>query len=178
MKTISLQEFKPTLFFLLKFVGLYLAGNIFYGIYVTGFKPGPDPITKTLTRQSSAVLNFFGQHTSTIDQQKKATTLLLDEERTVLAVYEGCNGLNTIIIFLSFLLAFGPYKKTLLWFIPSGILIIHFANLGRIVLLFFTALYRPEYMYYVHKYFFTAILYMVIFALWWWWVSKYSIRRA
>lgn len=53
---------------------------------------------------------------------------------------------------------------------PLGILIIHLINLGRIYLLFLVALYRPNYLYFTHKYFFTGIIYIAIFALWYIWI--------
>jgi exosortase family protein XrtF len=89
-------------------------------------------------------------------------------------VYEGCNGLNVMIIFVAFLVAFGPIGRTLAWFIPLGLFIIHLVNLARIGLLFWVSLYMPKYMYFTHKYFFTAILYVVVFVLWIWWVRRYA----
>jgi hypothetical protein len=35
----------------------------------------------------------------------------------------------------------------------------------------------PKAMYFTHKYFFTAILYVVIFVLWVWWVKKFSALK-
>ena len=79
-----------------------------------------------------------------------------------------------MIIFLAFLFAFGPVNRALLWFAPAGLLILHAMNLARIVLLFWVSLYLPKFMYFTHKYFFTAILYVVVFVLWVWWVRRFS----
>ncbi len=79
-----------------------------------------------------------------------------------------------MIIYLSFLLAFGPYTKNMAWFAPAGVLAIHIANLARIVLLFWVTLYHPHYLYFLHKYLFTAIIYVAVFVLWIIWVSKFS----
>jgi exosortase family protein XrtF len=171
----SIREFKPTIFFLLKFVGLYLAGNILYGLFISAYDPKPDPVTHSVTVQTGMVLNMCGYPVEVEDRRNKATTAILYLGKAKLAVYEGCNGLNTMIIFTAFLLAFGPIKSKLLWFIPLGLLIIHLANLGRISLLFLVAEYIPRAMYFTHKFFFTAILYVVIFALWLWWVKVYAI---
>jgi exosortase family protein XrtF len=177
MKNLSLKEFRPTIFFLLKFVGFYLIANILYGVYVTAYSPSPDPATKWVSAQSAALVTACGWPTVTIDHPRKPTTQLLYDNRPILAVYEGCNGINTIIIFLAFVFAFGPPGIRLLWFIPLGILVIHLANLLRISLLFFVAEHRPDFMYFFHKYLFTASLYVVIFLLWITWVKLNSRKR-
>lgn len=174
----SLREFKPTILFLGKFLGLYLVGNLLYGLYVTSFEPKPDPVTRWVSEQTGFVLTSCGWPTDVYDHQRKATTLLRHDDRVVLGVYEGCNGINTMIIFVAFLIGFGPVNKKLLWFIPLGLLIIHLANLLRITLLFFVAEYRPDFMYFIHKYVFTAVLYLVIFGLWVWWVRRFAIRKS
>lgn len=171
----SIKEFKPTIIFLLKFLGLYLAGNILYGLYITSFEPRPDPVTHSITVQTGIVLNTCGFRVDVEDHTNRPTTDITFFGKRKLAVYEGCNGLNTMIIFVSFLLAFGPVSRPLLWFMPLGLLVIHFANLCRITLLFLVSEFMPRAMYFTHKYFFTAILYVVIFALWFWWVKAYGI---
>jgi hypothetical protein len=35
----------------------------------------------------------------------------------------------------------------------------------------------PRYLYFTHKYFFTAILYVVVFVLWIWWVRRYATDK-
>jgi exosortase family protein XrtF len=171
----TVSEFKPTIFFLLKFVGLYLVGNILYGLFITAYEPKPDPVTRTVTEQTAIVLQVCGYRVSVEDREARPTTDITYFGKRKLSVYEGCNGINTMIIFIAFLLAFGPISRPLLWFIPLGLLIIHFANLSRIALLFFVSEYLPKAMYFTHKYFFTAILYVVIFALWLWWVRAFAM---
>jgi exosortase family protein XrtF len=171
----SFREFRPTIIFLLKFVGLYLIGNILYGFYITSFEPRPDPLTHVIAVQTSIILNVCGYRVEVDDRENKPTTNISYFGHARLSIYEGCNGLNIIIIFLAFIFAFGPVTRTLLWFVPLGLSIIHFTNLCRITLLFLVSEYMPKAMYFMHKYFFTAILYVVIFALWIWWVKVYSL---
>jgi len=170
----SLQEFKPTIFFLLKFVGIYVVVNLLYGLYISHDQPHVDGATREVTRQSAGILKVCGWPVHIQDRESSPTTDLLYEERSVLSVYEGCNGINVAIIFLAFLFAFRPISRPLWWFAPLGLFILHLANLGRIVLLFWVAVYMPDFMYFTHKYLFTAFLYLVVFGLWVWWVKKYS----
>lgn len=178
MSSFSIKEFKPTILFLVKFVGIYLTGNFLYGMYVTAYEPTPDPVTHWVSNHTAAVLTSCGWPVITADRPDRPTTKLLYEKRAILAVYEGCNGINVMIIFLAFILAFGPLSRHVLWFIPAGLLIIHVMNLARIALLFWVSIYLKDYLYFTHKYFFTAILYVVVFVLWVWWVRKFTSKIA
>ncbi|MBA4056378.1 MAG: exosortase family protein XrtF [Marivirga sp.] len=174
MKRISISEFKPTIFFLVKFIGIYVVANLIYGAFVTAYSPGPDPFTKGVTVHTNAALQVCGWKTTFQDNTTKPTSELIFENKRILAIYEGCNGVNVMIIFVAFLIAFGPVTRTLFWFIPLGLAILHLMNLIRIALLFWVAIYLPDFMYFTHKYLFTAILYVVVFLLWVVWVRKFA----
>lgn len=170
------REFKPTIFFLAKFIGMYIVANLLYGWYITAYQPQPDPLTQWVTEQSAWILSHTGWRTIVVDHPTKPTTTIFYHAKAIVSVYEGCNGLNVIIIFLSFLFAFGPIKKSLGWFAALGILIIYVCNLLRIILLFFVTLYLPHFHYFMHKYLFTAIIYAVVFAMWLYWVKRHSLK--
>lgn len=177
MKNFSWKEFKPTLVFLGKFIGFYVIVNLLYGLFITSYGKAPDPITQFVTAQCSWILSAAGWPSYALDHATKATTLIVYEEHARIAVYEGCNGINVMVIFIGFLLAFGPYIRAMAWFIPAGLLTIHIGNLARIILLFWVAVYSPDHLYLLHKYFFTAIIYVVVFLLWIVWVRKFSLPR-
>jgi exosortase family protein XrtF len=167
-----LKEFGPSIAFLAKFIILYLVLNLLYGFYINSYDPYPDPVTTIVAEQTSAVLALFGEENQTYAQNSKTGVWISSPERSVLSVYEGCNGLNVFIIFFSFLLAYGKPRKALIWFIPLGAVVIHVFNLARIGLLYHVTLYYPDLTYFTHKYLFTAIIYGVIFLLWLLWVLK------
>lgn len=171
-------EFRPTIFFLARFVGLYLALNLLYGVYVTAFAPRADPATAWVTHQTSLVLQVFGWENQTYNHPGKPTVFISYEGQGVVSIYEGCNGLNVAIVFVSFLVAFGPHRKALAWFVPLGFLLIHLVNLARIALLFYVSLRMPEFLYVTHKYLFTAVLYLVVMALWGAWLWMHRPRAA
>ena len=173
--TINLiKEFKPAILFLIKFLGMYFILSIFYGIYVESFGTNPDTITIWVSQQTSGILRWFNLDTSIYPMENVPKVALLLGERTVLNLYEGCNGLNVLVIFFSFLFAFSGFVKPMFWFLPMGLLVIHLANLARITWLFFVAEYFPDYMYFTHKYLFTAAIYVVVFVIWVIWVKKYT----
>jgi exosortase family protein XrtF len=171
------REFKPTLTFLGRFLGLYLVTNFLYGLAVTAWAPVADPLTRSVTEQTAAVVSMLGYPSSTRDVPGKATVSIVHAGRGVVSVYEGCNGANVVLIFLSFLLAFGPYRGAMVWFGAAGMLLIHLANLGRIGLLFYVSLRFPDYLYFVHKYLFTASIYALALLLWMVWIRYFTAPR-
>lgn len=170
------KEFKPAFLFLARFLGIYIAGNLIYGLYIESLGPHPDWLTSTATHQTSLFLNWCGEQTSADVNPYGPTVFLNIPGDTVLNVFEGCNGLNVMIVFVAFIVAFGGRRKAMWWFVPSGLLIIHLANIARIALLYVTALQYEDYFYYIHKYFFTAILYVIVFCLWGLWIFKFNDR--
>lgn len=173
----NLKEFKPTILFLVKFAGLYLVLSLLYGWYVKSNNPKPDAVTISITKQTSALLQVLGWETTIFNYENKPTTSVVHKDRGIISVYEGCNGINMVIIFLSFLFGFGPINKKLAWFAPLGILLIHLFNLGRLLALFWVVIYLPGALYFTHKYLFTAFIYAVVFGLWIVWM-RMNFKKA
>jgi len=87
-----------------------------------------------------------------------------------------CNGLTLFALFTGFIIAYpGPLKKKL-WFIPVGIIAIHFINIIRIVALSLIVYYfpDPEVLDFNHTYTFTLLVYGFVFSLWYVWAGKLS----
>ncbi len=159
------------------FLGVYLVGNLLYGFYVEWHYPWVDPATRWVADQSAALIQlFFGNVISMIQDTVNPTVLLIENGKSILRVYEGCNGLNVMIVFVAFIMAFDGVGKRGILFCLVGCVLIHIANLGRVTLLFVVAKNYQHYFYFIHKYLFTAILYVIVFVLWWIWVAK--IKRS
>jgi exosortase family protein XrtF len=178
MAAFNIQEFKPTILFLVKFVGLYFILNLLYGVYVKNDYPNPDGATISVTHQTAGILGWLGWETTTHNHSSKPTTSIVYQNRGIVSVYEGCNGINVAIIFLCFLFAFGPINRKLAWFAPAGVLILHLANLGRILGLFWVVIYLPNAVYFTHKYLFTAFIYAVVFGMWLIWLRLNFSRKS
>lgn len=169
-----MKEFKPAFRFLAVFLGLYLGLNIVYGLWISSYETQPDPATRIITEQTSWWLNLFGEETQTQPNQAAPTVSIMKDSRVALSVFEGCNSINVMIVFVAFLFAFKGSWKNLAWFLPLGLVLIYLANIARVVLLYYVAEYWRQYFYYIHKYLFTAVIYMIVFILWWWWIEKVS----
>jgi exosortase family protein XrtF len=123
---------------------------------------------------SDQLFNWFG-----------ITTLIeLESDHVILSVYgsdqrgvwigDECNGFKLFSIFAIFILAFPGQLKSKLWFIPLGIVLIHTANLIRVMCLLIIAEKYPAFLDFNHLYTFTIFVYSIIFLLWLWWVKKYG----
>lgn len=177
----DIKELKPAIRFIGIFLGLYLGLNVIYGIWITAYGTAPDPATTLVTRHTSAVLNVWGEETTISPKLATPSIAIMKGLRTVISVYEGCNGINVMIVFVAFIAAFGGKVKSMAWFIPAGFVLIYTMNLVRVMALYYVAEHWERYFYYVHKYAFTAFIYVVVVALWWIWVEKVSgvsIRKA
>lgn len=172
-----IREFKPALIFLGKFLAIYFTGNILYGLYIESCGDYADAVTRAVTAQTSWMLSAAGHENTYREVEGMPKVALMDEGDAVLYVFEGCNGVNVMIVFVAFLFAFGGRLKTLLFFLPAGLLIVHLFNLMRISFLFFLAQTNSTQFYYYHKYLFTATLYAVVFGLWYIWVVRFNEKR-
>lgn len=170
----SVKEFKPTIWFLLRFVAIYVVGSLLYAALITHYYPGVDPITQAVSEQCAVVLNVCGAGVETATRPQDPTDTIAHAHKGVISVYEGCNGVNVMIVLVAFLAAFGPASRKLVGFTLFGILVVYAANLVRLLVLYYVSLHYAEWIYPIHKYFFTAFIYVVVFLLWVWWVRKYS----
>jgi exosortase family protein XrtF len=167
------RENFPALKFLGIFLGVYLIGNLLYGFYIESNYPLADHVTQMVSNQSSWLINLsVGKSTQDVLSEVSPVVLILENGKMVLRVYEGCNGINVMIVFVAFLFSFGGISRQGIWFMLAGILIIHMANLCRIAMLFWVAKEYQSYFYYVHKYLFTAALYVIVIVLWWGWIFR------
>lgn len=168
-----LIEFKPSLLFVGKFLLVYVAGSLAYGFFVEIYANEADALTWFVSEQTTAILRVWGFDATTVAHDTQPKVVLLNGAETVVNVYEGCNGVNIMIIFVSFLVAVSTPSKSMLAFSIVGMVTIHIFNLIRIVLLYLVAQFQPDYMYFTHKYLFTASIYVIVFILWVMWVRKF-----
>lgn len=166
------QDFKPSIFFLAKFIGLYIVLNVAYGFYLNASKGEADFVTKWVTEQTASIIDVYEDKIATGPKDDLKSIFIYKDSQAILSVYEGCNGLNVMVIFISFMIAYGKIGKRMLWFIPVGLLVIHLFNILRILLLFHVTISMPDFLYFSHKYLFTAFIYIAVFGMWALWIFK------
>ena len=164
------QNFKA-IRFLLVFIGLYLLLNTIYGFFVEQYYPTCDPFTKKVAGQIVFLLSWFDSSVTGFSSAYNANIAIANEEDNIIYFFEGCNGLNVMVVYLSFIAAFRGPTKLFIRFAILGVLGIHLLNLLRVSFLYGIATHFPSQLYFFHKYLFTGILYVIVFVFWYYWVK-------
>lgn len=125
----------------LTFVGVFMA-ILAIGFTVISLQPVNDnvivPFTGGVAKASGWTLASLGQGT-----EMQGTVIRND--KFAVNIKNGCNGVETMIIFLAAVLAFPAPWKARLAGLALGIVAIQLVNLIRVVALFFTGAYFPEF---------------------------------
>src|SRR5258706_11374236 len=167
-----IKENAKAIRFLLLFIGVYLVLNTLYGFYIQYHYPAADSFTRSVASQAVWFLTFFDSSITFYPSSITEYIPVANDRENVIYIFEGCNGLNVMIVYFSFLIAFtGPWKE-LVKFTLLGLFAIHVVNLMRIGLLYSVAFYFPEQLYFFHKYFFTGSVYVMVFILWYYWIRR------
>jgi exosortase/archaeosortase family protein len=85
-----------------------------------------------------------------------------------------CTSLKQWMHWVFLMLIFpGPWKHKL-WYIPVGIIVIHFTNIIRIVGLCLVLVPWPQHFHFFHDYFFKTLFYFMIFMMWVIWIEVFK----
>lgn len=171
-------QYKPFLFFLLRFFLSYLILTILYQIYLNSFDSSSlevDSITKTVSVQTQQTIELFNYNSHLEPHPNQNSNMLFVEGKNVARVVEGCNAISVIILFIAFVIAFkGSWKKTML-FILAGSIFIYILNIIRIALIAIALYHYPQHEHLLHGVVFPLFIYGVVFLLWVIWVNKFSV---
>lgn len=173
-----LREYRESIVFLVKYVVLYVLLNTLYGLYIQHYRPEPDPVTILVTRHTASFLSLFDDDISSAVVDKSANVPILKAARVVVEVYEGCNSINVMIVYVAFLVAFRGPLNAFLVYLGGGLFLVYVINILRVSALYSVALHFPDQLYFFHKFFFTGMIYAVVFLLWFLWVRQVKAWKA
>ncbi len=157
--------------------GLYLTWLLIYHLVIKEYTNWDFDLNYNIVYLSAQLFNFFGIETF-IDIESNHVALIKNlSQHQGVWVGDECNGFKLFSIFSIFIIAFPGNIYSKFIFIPIGIMIIHFANILRIMALLLINDYNPSYLDFNHNYTFTILIYGVIFLLWLFWLKKYSIKN-
>ncbi len=126
-----------------------------------------DPFTMGVAKTSGAVLNLVGQNVTMKGTQVFGSKFAVD-------IMNGCNGLETVIIFVSAVLSFPAPIKARLIGLALGVVAIQFVNLIRVVALFLTGSYFPALFDSSHTVIWQTIVIAFGVLLWMFWANKFA----
>ncbi len=164
MKTIN-----PVVLFLMKFIVLYEVLILIYNYFFDHSLWLSRDYIDFITDCSASFINIV----SNLNATSKDAYLTINDKLCVF-VGKGCSAIEVFILFFSFIIVYSGKWKQKLIFLFTGFWIIFFINVIRVAALGYIALYYPAYLDINHKYYFTAIVYSIVFLLWFVYVKYYS----
>tara|TARA_B100000963_G_scaffold337191_1_gene332956 strand:- start:17 stop:568 length:552 start_codon:yes stop_codon:yes gene_type:complete len=132
-------------------------------------------ISKILSQQSNFILNAIGFNATTEVEGKIVISKVLNYNYNHgVWIGEPCNGVKIFGLFSIFIMCFKGNIKSKFWFIPIGIITIHFLNVFRIATLAVIAAINPFLLNFNHNVTFQIIIYGTMLLLWFFWIKKFS----
>jgi exosortase H (IPTLxxWG-CTERM-specific) len=129
-----------------------------------------EPFTAGVARVSGATLDLIGQ-----DVTMRGT--IIENDRFAVNIRNGCNGVETMLIFLSAVLAFpAPWKSKAVGLV-LGVVAIQLVNLVRVVALFLTGVYLPDFFDSSHTVVWQSIVILFGVLLWIFWANRFAVPR-
>ena len=128
-----------------------------------------EPFTAGIARASGAALDLLGQHTS-------LAGTVIRSPRFAVNIRNGCNGVETMLIFLAAVLAYPARWRARLAGLALGIAAIQAVNLVRVVALFLTGVYIPRLFDTPHTVVWQTLVILFGVLLWIYWASRFAAR--
>jgi len=128
------------------------------------------PFTGVVAKVSGWTLDLIGQ-----DVVMRGTEI--HSPRFAVDIQNGCNGLETVLIFVSAVLAFPASWKARGIGLGLGLIAIQAVNLLRVVALFLTGAYFPKFFDSSHTVVWQSIVILFGVLLWMFWANKFAVPK-
>ncbi len=125
------------------------------------------PFTALVAKASGWTLDLIGQDIVMRGTQIHSPGFAVD-------VQNGCNGLETVLIFVSAVLAFPASWKSRATGLALGLVAIQIVNLVRVVALFLTGVYFPAFFDSSHTVVWQSIVILFGVLLWMFWANRFA----
>ena len=127
-----------------------------------------EPFTAGIATVSGVVLELLGQ-----DVTREGT--VIRSPRFAVNIENGCNGVETMLIFMSAVLAFPASWRSRLAGLAIGLVAIQGINLVRVVALFLTGAYLPDLFDASHTVIWQTLVILSGVLLWLLWASRFAL---
>lgn len=152
--------------FLVLFAGILAAGFTLLSVNWVN-DHAVEPFTAGVARASGVALNLLGQ-----DVERQGT--VLRSPRFAVNIENGCNGVETMVIFMAAVLAFPAPWRARLAGLALGLVAIQAVNLVRVVALFLTGSYLPSLFDTSHTVIWQTLVILSGVLLWLVWASRFA----
>jgi exosortase H (IPTLxxWG-CTERM-specific) len=130
-----------------------------------------NPYTTLVAHEARLVLNLLGEGATVSGQ-------VLSSPRFSVAIFNGCNGLEAILIFVSGVVAFPASWRRKLVGVAVGFVAIQAFNVVRVVSLFYVGALRPQWFSVSHVFVWQSLVIVFGVVLWLVWARRYATERA
>jgi exosortase H (IPTLxxWG-CTERM-specific) len=130
-----------------------------------------EPFTAGVARTSGLLLDLLGQQT-----RMDGTRIF--GQRFAVDIRNGCNGLETVVIYAAAVLSFPATWRSRLTGLGLGFLVIQTLNLLRVIALFLTGAYLPGLFASSHTVIWQSVVICCGVLLFVFWAQRYGLRRA
>jgi exosortase H (IPTLxxWG-CTERM-specific) len=142
---------------------------------VVAWRPVDDhvvgPYTTFVAREAAVVLRLLGEDVR-VDGQ------VLSSPRFAVTIYNGCNGLEAILVFVAGVAAFpAPWRARLLG-VGLGVVAVQVLNIVRVVSLYWVGVWRPDWFTTAHVLVWQTVVILFAVLLWLFWVQRYAPAAA
>lgn len=128
-------------------------------------------------RQSAWVMEHIFRIDISTDVKQTIWVTTLDGRSAYVRVTPDCTSLKQWLHWIFLMVLFpGPWKHKL-WFIPAGLIVIHFVNVFRIFGLGLSLIPWPMQFDLFHDYVFRPVFYLLIFLMWIVWTEFFAHRK-
>jgi len=156
-----------------RFVGRYVA-VLSIGFLILALRPVNnhlvDPYTTFVAQESKVTLNLFGEKAQVVGQ-------VLTSPRFSVTIFNGCNGLEAILIFVSGVVAFPAPWLRKVFGVVLGFVAIQVFNVIRVVSLFYVGILRPQWFNVSHVFVWQSLVIIFGVVLWLVWVRRYALAN-
>lgn len=160
---------KQVLHFFIRLFLLVTAWTFFWTLFLKPARTIDKPLTYLLTASVVHVVNAVSPNTPTISWEtdpKRNCAFLVQNGVNVFEIWDACNGIDLMIIYLGIIILL-PYPiKRKIFFSVGGVIVIILANILRISLLYLIYIYYRTAFEFSHHYLFSILMYLLIFYGW------------
>ena len=175
MNSQHFKEKSPLIIITLTFIGVYLILFILYQTVL--LLSHPDFFSILTVRAVNGLFHLTGFPTTwqVMGAQGDHLAVFLDD-RWIVNIVEGCNGMSIIILFIAFVWALPGGWTEKLRFSVAGVALIWVINVVRIWILGLIYAYRPQWFDLMHRVIFPGMLYGTVILLWIYWARRVKRR--
>jgi exosortase/archaeosortase family protein len=173
----SLKSFltirNPIIAFFVKLIALAVVWQSCYNLFLKPIRVPDNWLTNIVTAGSGLWIKLFMAPSHNITWTiNNPGSFIQDNGRMILSIYDVCNGLDIIVIYLAFIILLPSTFRRKLIFSVAGIAVIVLSNIIRCVSLYWIYVHYHSSFDFNHHYVFTILMYLVIFGGWLLFIKK------